>query len=354
MSRIAITRGLVPLRSAVHPIRTLPVRAVNVRPAISMSLQPRSMLGSVTYFSHFSPLYQQPASGKTPTDKLDQSAVANTTGEKETKTEKEPHKIVKLFQEAKKLVTFYKDGIKLLWANNKTAKSLKEKVEKEGYVLSRDEYQLVKISEKDMIKLIPFAAVFCILAEAIPLIVMFAPSLVPSTCITPSQIQKQRGKMYQKRLEMSQNVVQSGSKVEGISVNDFLSHANVCRLAKRYEMDFQLANIDRKHLSAYCRFMGLSSWGTHGMLQKRLDKYLDYVVRDDKYIADEGVEQLEINELEHAAEERGMRSVDVSPEQLRKSIQYWINLSLKQDPVIPRGLLVFSRMYLLNANYDKK
>ncbi|KAG2173324.1 hypothetical protein INT43_004698 [Umbelopsis isabellina] len=139
-----------------------------------------------------------------------------------------------------------------------------------------------------------------------------------------------------------------------ISVNDFLSHANVCRLAKRYEMDFQLANIDRKHLSAYCRFMGLSSWGTHGMLRKRLDKYLDYVVRDDKYIADEGVEQLEINELEHVAEERGMRSVDVSPEQLRKSIQYWINLSLKQDPVIPRGLLVFSRMYLLNANYDKK
>lgn len=109
----------------------------------------RSMLGSVTYFSHFSPLYQQPASGKTPTDKLDQSAVANTTGEKETKTEKEPHKIVKLFQEAKKLVTFYKDGIKLLWANNKTAKSLKEKVEKEGYVLSRDEYQLVSVAVRN-------------------------------------------------------------------------------------------------------------------------------------------------------------------------------------------------------------
>lgn len=48
------------------------------------------------------------------------------------------------------------------------------------------------------------------------------------------------------------------------------------------------------------------------------------------------------------------RSVDVSPEQLRKSIRYWISLSLKEDPVIPRGLLVFSRMFLLNASYDKK
>ncbi|KAG2173325.1 hypothetical protein INT43_004699 [Umbelopsis isabellina] len=151
------------------------------------------MLGSVTHFSHFSPLYQQQPLEKAPTDKLDHSAVANTTGEKAdlekaTKAEKEPSKVVKMFQEAKKLMNFYKDGIKLLWANNKTAKSLKEKVEKEGYVLSRDEYQLIKISEKDMIKLIPFAAVFLILAEAIPLIVAFAPSLVPSTCVTPTQI----------------------------------------------------------------------------------------------------------------------------------------------------------------------
>jgi murein L,D-transpeptidase YcbB/YkuD len=61
----------------------------------------------------------------------------------ERKAVKEPSKLVKLYQEAKKLMTFYKDGIKLLWANNKTAKSLKDKVEREGYVLSRDEYQLV-------------------------------------------------------------------------------------------------------------------------------------------------------------------------------------------------------------------
>lgn len=28
--------------------------------------------------------------------------------------------------------------------------------------------------------------------------------------------------------------------------------------------------------------MGLPTYGTHGMLRKRLDKYLDYIVRDDK------------------------------------------------------------------------
>ncbi|KAH8553202.1 LETM1-like protein [Umbelopsis sp. PMI_123] len=251
-------------------------------------------------------------------------------------------------------MAFYKDGIKLLWANHKTAQSLKDKVKREGHVLTRDEFQLVHLSEKDMIKLIPFAAIFLILAESIPLIVMFAPGLVPSTCVTPSQMKKQREKMYNKRLQMSTNVVQSTSRVEGISVSDFLNHANVCRLAKRYEMDFDLANIDRKHLSAYCRFMGLSTYGTHGMLRKRLDKYMDYIVQDDKYIAEEGVDQLDIPELEQAAEERGMRSVDVSPDQLRKSIQYWITLSLKQDPIIPRGLLVFSRLFLLNATYDKK
>ncbi|KAI9290363.1 LETM1-like protein-domain-containing protein [Umbelopsis sp. AD052] len=362
MSRIAVTRGLVPLRALTQPVRIQPIRSAISPLRFDLQLLHRPQFTPVAYFSQFPARFKQETGDQLVSDKaIDKSTVTakpveNSTNEQTNveKTEKEPSKIVKLYQQTKKLMTFYKDGIKLLWANHKTTKSLKEKVSKEGHVLTRDEFQLIHLSEKDMIKLIPFAAIFLILAESIPLVVMFAPGLVPSTCVTPSQMKKQREKMYNKRLEMSKNVVESTSRVEGISVSDFLSHANVCRLAKRYEMDFDLANIDRKHLSSYCRFMGLPSYGTQGMLRKRLDKYLDYIVRDDKYIAEEGVDQLDMPELEQAAEERGMRSVDVPPEQLRKSLQYWISLSLKEDPVIPRGLLVFSRLFLLNATYDKK
>lgn len=30
------------------------------------------------------------------------------------------------------------------------------------------------------------------------------------------------------------------------------------------------------------RFMGLRDWGTKGMLQRRLDKHMDYLLEDDK------------------------------------------------------------------------
>jgi len=355
MSRIAITRGLAPLRSFAQPVRTHPIRALARPLRADLCLRPSLQLNQVACFSQVPIRFQEVAKQAKSEEKTVATKIESPVEEKAVqRKEKEPSKLVKLYQQAKKLITFYKDGIKLLWANHQTAKALKHKVSKEGHVLTRDEFQLIHLSEKDMVKLIPFAAIFCILAESIPLIVIFAPGLVPSTCVTDSQIKKQREKMYKKRLEMSKNVVESSSRVDGISVSDFLSHANVCRLAKRYELDFNLANIDRKHLAAYCRFMGLSSMGTHGMLRKRLDKHLDYVIRDDKYIAEKGVDQLDVGELEQVAEERGMRSVDVPVEQLRKSIQYWVDLTLKQDPVIPRGLLVFSRMFLLNATYDKK
>ncbi|KAI8377593.1 uncharacterized protein BYT42DRAFT_349879 [Radiomyces spectabilis] len=51
----------------------------------------------------------------------------------------------KLYKQSKELVIFYKNGIQLLWNNNKTAKALKRKVAEEGYVLDRNQFQLVTI-----------------------------------------------------------------------------------------------------------------------------------------------------------------------------------------------------------------
>lgn len=76
-------------------------------------------------------------------------------------------RIGKLFQQSKDLIRFYKDGLKLLWANNKEAKALKLKVENEGYQLNRAEFQLIQQSKKDMLKLIPFGFVFMILPESV-------------------------------------------------------------------------------------------------------------------------------------------------------------------------------------------
>lgn len=59
-------------------------------------------------------------------------------------------------------------------------------------------------------------------------------------------------------------------------------------------------------------------------------------------------------ELSHAVEERGMKSVDEAEDNMRRGLKYWLSLTQPANPQdkIKSGLLVFSRMFLLNANYQ--
>ncbi|CEI88523.1 hypothetical protein RMCBS344292_02910 [Rhizopus microsporus] len=248
-------------------------------------------------------------------------------------------RIGKLIQQSKELVKFYKDGIKLLWSNHKEAKALQLKVQNEGYELSRSEFQLIHRAQKDIIKLIPFGIIFCILPESIPLLVIYVPAMIPSTCLKDSQIVL--------RQKMTMNVLKSAEQVQGIAPEDFLSLPKFQRIAKHYAYDFDLSRIDRRHLSAYCRFMGLNDYGTQGMLKKRLAKYMDYIEKDDKLLAKEGVDNLDIKELSTAVEERGMRSLNEPEEQMRRALKYWLAVTQNQQSgqiAIPPGLLVFSRI----------
>lgn len=66
----------------------------------------------------------------------------------ESGDDKPRSRLVQLFQKSKALVVFYKDGLKQLWANHKQAKALKLRVQQEGHVLTRSEYQLVYINNE--------------------------------------------------------------------------------------------------------------------------------------------------------------------------------------------------------------
>ncbi|KAI8065217.1 LETM1-like protein-domain-containing protein [Gongronella butleri] len=201
-----------------------------------------------------------------------------------------------------------------------------------------------------MRKLIPFGILLFILPESIPFFVVFVPGLIPSTCIKHSQLEKQREKLDKQRQIMSSNVLRSAQVVKGISPNDFLSVPRFSKINSHYGYDFTLDKIDRRHLSAYCRFMGLSSLGTSGMLRNRLAQYFTYISKDDELLSMEGIDTLTLHELQHANEERGMRSLAKDEDALRSSLKYWL-ATKSIEPEVPTGLLVFSRMFLLNANY---
>ncbi|KAI8070776.1 LETM1-like protein-domain-containing protein [Gongronella butleri] len=175
--------------------------------------------------------------------------------------------------------------------------------------------------------------------------------LTPSTCIKHAQLEKQRDKLDKQRQIMSSNIVHSELAGKGISPNDFLSVPRFSKFNSHYGHHFTLDKLDRDHLWAYCRFMGLSSWGTRGMLRSRLAYHFDYIKKDDQLLSLEGIDTLTLHELQQANEERGMRSLAKDEDALRSSLKNWLaTRSIK--PELPTGLLVFSRMFLLNANYD--
>ncbi|KAI8380513.1 LETM1-like protein-domain-containing protein [Choanephora cucurbitarum] len=262
-------------------------------------------------------------------------------------------RIMRFIQQSKELVRFYKDGLKQIWTDNKQSKALLTKVANEGYVLNRSEFQLVHQTQKNMVKLIPFGFVFLILPESIPLLVMYVPGMVPSTCLKESQIRKQREKLDKVRQKMTMNVLKSAEQVEGISPEDFLHRHKFQKIAKQYGYDFELSQIDRRHLSSYCRFMGINDYGPQFVLKHRLQKYMDYLDKDDKLLLQENtVDTLDAKELSHAVEERGMRSLDREEEEMRRALKYWLTISQQSEPKVPAGLLVFSRMFLLNASYS--
>jgi LETM1 and EF-hand domain-containing protein 1 len=56
-----------------------------------------------------------------------------------------------------------------------------------GTPLSRAETRFIRTYKQDVLKLVPFILIAVVLEEIIPLLVLYAPGMLPSTCILPSQ-----------------------------------------------------------------------------------------------------------------------------------------------------------------------
>ncbi|KAF9909003.1 hypothetical protein EC991_009185 [Linnemannia zychae] len=253
------------------------------------------------------------------------------------------------FRKGKEIVIQCKDGVKLLWVNKKVVKELKKAQQENGHVLTRREFQLVNKTEIDIKRMIPFGLVFLLATEYIPLIIIFAPQMIPSTCVTPTQLENRRKKIHEKRSAMTEKLIRMNRRE--ITKETLANYNSFITTSKKYGEGFDYNMIDREHLGAFCKFMGLSGFGPKFMLKKRLSKHMNYIKHDDELLQKDGIDSLTFAELQLANEERGMRSLDVSKEHLEKSLAYWLKLSLSKDTEVPPALMVFSRMFLLHSTF---
>ncbi|EHB06997.1 LETM1 and EF-hand domain-containing protein 1, mitochondrial [Heterocephalus glaber] len=211
----------------------------------------------------------------------------------------------------------------------------------------------------DLFRLVPF------MEFLLPVAVKLFPNMLPSTLKTQSIKEERLKKELRVKLELAKflqdtieemalkNKAAKGSATQDFSVffqkiretGERPSNEEIMRFSKLFEDELTLDNLTRPQLVALCKLLELQSIGTNNFLRFQLTMRLRSIKADDKLIAEEGVDSLNVKELQAACRARGMRALGVTEDRLRSQLKQWLDLHLHQE--VPTSLLVLSRaMYL--------
>ncbi|KAM8833038.1 mitochondrial proton/calcium exchanger protein isoform 1-T1 [Synchiropus picturatus] len=263
-------------------------------------------------------------------------------------------------------VKHYYHGFKLLWIDTIIAGRLLWRV-LNGHALSRRERRQFLRTCADVFRLLPFLVFIIVpfMEFLLPVALKLFPNMLPSTFETQSKKEERLKKELRVKLEMAKflqdtieeialrNKVPQGDATEEFSTffqkirdsGERPSNEEIIRFSKLFEDELTLDNLTRPQLVALCRLLELQSIGTNNFLRFQLIMKLRAIRADDKLIAEEGVESLNVNEVQAACRVRGMRSLGVTEDRLREQLSQWLELHLTQQ--IPTSLLLLSRaMYL--------
>eukprot|EP00911_Craspedida_sp_UC1_P001618 UC1_evm2s1226 len=126
-----------------------------------------------------------------------------------------------------------------------------------------------------------------------------------------------------------------------------VSTDEILRFSTLFSDELTLDNLSREQLRACCRLLAITPIGTSQFLRFQLRTRIAQLKVDDLLIAQEGVESMDIKELQAAARERGMRAIGVSETALRDNVAQWVDLHLNHG--VPSSLLLLSRVMFLAA-----
>nr|XP_014352586.1 PREDICTED: LETM1 and EF-hand domain-containing protein 1, mitochondrial-like isoform X1 [Latimeria chalumnae] len=199
----------------------------------------------------------------------------------------------------------------------------------------------------------------------LPVALKLFPNMLPSTFETKSKKEERLKKELRVKLEMAkflqdtiEEIALRNKAAKGDVAKEFStffqkirdsgerpSNEEIIRFSKLFEDELTLDNLTRPQLVALCKLLELQSIGTNNFLRFQLIMKLRSIHTDDKLIAQESVDSLNVNELQAACRVRGMRALGVTEERLREQLKQWLELHLNQQ--IPTSLLLLSRaMYL--------
>ncbi|XP_063313743.1 mitochondrial proton/calcium exchanger protein isoform X1 [Pelobates fuscus] len=263
-------------------------------------------------------------------------------------------------------VKHYYHGFRLLWIDTKIAARMMWQI-LNGHILSRRERrQFLRICA-DLFRLVPFLVFIVVpfMEFLLPVVLKLFPNMLPSTFETVSKKEERLKKELRVKLEVAkflqdtiEEIALKNKAAKGDVTNEFAtffqkirssgerpSNEEIVRFSKLFEDELTLDNLTRPQLVALCKLLELQSIGTNNFLRFQLTMKLRSIKADDKLIAEEGVDSLNVKELQAACRARGMRALGVTEERLRDQLKQWLELHLNQE--IPTSLLLLSRALYL-------
>ncbi|KAM3940754.1 mitochondrial proton/calcium exchanger protein isoform 2-T2 [Leptodactylus fuscus] len=260
----------------------------------------------------------------------------------------------------------YYHGFRLLWIDTKIAARMLWNILNGGNLSRRERRQFLRICA-DLFRLVPFLVFIIVpfMEFLLPVVLKLFPNMLPSTFETTSKKEERLKKELRVKLELAKflqdtieemalrNKAAKGNVTEEFSnffqkirsTGERPSNEEIVRFSKLFEDELTLDNLTRPQLVALCKLLELQSIGTNNFLRFQLTMKLRTIKADDKLIAEEGVDTLNVKELQAACRARGMRALGVTEERLREQLKQWLELHLNQE--IPTSLLLLSRALYL-------
>ncbi|KAG8591225.1 hypothetical protein GDO81_000094 [Engystomops pustulosus] len=260
----------------------------------------------------------------------------------------------------------YYHGFRLLWIDTKIGARMLWNILNGGHLSRRERRQFLRICA-DLFRLVPFLVFIIVpfMEFLLPVVLKLFPNMLPSTFETTSKKEERLKKELRVKLELAKflqdtieemalrNKAAKGNVTEEFSnffqkirsTGERPSNEEIVRFSKLFEDELTLDNLTRPQLVALCKLLELQSIGTNNFLRFQLTMKLRTIKADDKLIAEEGVDTLNVKELQAACRARGMRALGVTEERLREQLKQWLELHLNQE--IPTSLLLLSRALYL-------
>jgi LETM1 and EF-hand domain-containing protein 1 len=251
-----------------------------------------------------------------------------------------------LWENLKYLFRFYYEGVKQIWRDRKIVADLRKKITdrqaQSGEGTRFIEDAMIKQHEADLRKLPLFLAILLILEEVLPLVVIYAPSLLPSTCVLPSQSTKMRSE--EERLR--------GLAVQALSSNDAVRKA-VTEIAVAAETQPRSYNssegdsattssatpLDPVTIKKVAQLFGLSARGPSSMVQSRIQRHLGKLKTEDELLqralhskssTPEWKEICRSDWLWKACAQRGLRSFEAEERVMEHNLIAYLHLTTSQ------------------------